>query len=113
MLVRQVRLTRVTSQKPHKKHKCPNKHHHHGVQATHPSSGVDLMNPCRLRGGRPCTCLSEGSLAAGGFSMGGQGLGDRQDRTFGGQRKAWEIEKMHAVGASPSDKGSSTPGRQQ
>ena len=44
----------VTSQKPHKKHKSPNKHHHHGGGAAHPSSGMDLINPCRLRGGRPC-----------------------------------------------------------
>ena len=44
------------SQKPHKKHKSPNKHDH-GGEATHPSNDVDLMNPCRLRGGRPCTCL--------------------------------------------------------
>jgi hypothetical protein len=27
--------------------------------------------------------------------MGGQGLGDRQDRTIGGWRKASEIEKKH------------------
>ena len=42
---------RVTSQKPHKKHKHHNKQQHHGVGAARPSSGVDLMNPCRLRGG--------------------------------------------------------------
>jgi hypothetical protein len=24
--------------------------------AARPCSGVDLMNPCHLRGGRPCTC---------------------------------------------------------
>ena len=47
----------VTSQKPHKKHKSLNKHHHHGGEATHPSSGMDLMFPCRLKGGRPCACL--------------------------------------------------------
>ena len=51
-----VRLTSHES-KPHKKHKSPTKHHHHGGGATHPSSGMDLMNPCRLRGGRHCTCL--------------------------------------------------------
>ncbi len=34
--------------------------------------------------------------------MGGQGLGDRQDRTIGGRRKASEIEKNQA--------GTSTPG---
>jgi len=45
---------RVTSQKPHKKHKSPNKHHHHGGGAARPSSGVDLMNPRRPRSGRPC-----------------------------------------------------------
>jgi hypothetical protein len=49
----------------HKKQK-QDKHHHHGGAAC-PSSGMDLMNPCRwrgmdlmnpcrLRGGRPCTC---------------------------------------------------------
>ena len=38
--------------------------------------------------------------------MDGQGLGDRQDRTIG------EIEKKHAIGASPRA-GTSTPGRQQ
>ena len=32
----------------------PNKHHHHGDGAANPSGGVDLMNPGRLRGGRPC-----------------------------------------------------------
>ena len=41
----------------HKKHK-QDKHHHHGDGAARPSSGVDLMNPCRLRGGRPCACSS-------------------------------------------------------
>jgi hypothetical protein len=40
----------------HKKHKSPTKHHHHGGGAARPSSGVDLINPCRLRGGRPCAC---------------------------------------------------------
>ena len=44
--------------------------------------------------------------------MGGQGLGDRQDRTIGGRRKASEIEKKHAIGAS-SRAGTSTPGRRQ
>jgi hypothetical protein len=45
--------------------------------------------------------------------MGGQGLGDRQDRTIGGRRKASEIEKKHAIiGASPRA-GTSTPGMQQ
>ena len=38
----------------HKKQK-QDKHHHHGG-AARPSSGMDLMNPCRLRGGRPCAC---------------------------------------------------------
>ena len=33
--------------------------------------------------------------------MGGQGLGDRQDRTIGGRHKASEIEKKHAIGAVP------------
>ena len=47
----------VTSQKPHKKHKSPNKHDHHGGEAACPSSGVNLMNPRCLRGGRPCACL--------------------------------------------------------
>jgi hypothetical protein len=44
--------------------------------------------------------------------MGGQGLGDRQDQTIGGRRKASEIEKKHAIGASPRV-GTSTPGRRQ
>ena len=44
--------------------------------------------------------------------MGGQGLGDRQDRIISGQRKASEIEKKHAIGAS-SRAGTSTPGRRQ
>ena len=48
---------RVTSQKPHKKHKSPNKHNHHGGEAARPSSGVDLMNPCRLWSGWPWACL--------------------------------------------------------
>ena len=51
---------RVTSQKMRKKHKQHDKQHHHGVGAARPSSGMDLMNPCRLRGGRPCTCLFQG-----------------------------------------------------
>ncbi len=53
MYVRQVRLA-STSQKPHKKHKSPNKHDHHGGEAVR---GVDLMSPCCLRGGRPCAYL--------------------------------------------------------
>jgi hypothetical protein len=32
----------------------PTKHHHHGGGAANPSGGMDLMNPRRLRGGRPC-----------------------------------------------------------
>jgi hypothetical protein len=46
----------VTSQKPHKKHKSPNKNHHHGGEAACPSSEVDLMNPCCMRGGWPYAC---------------------------------------------------------
>jgi len=46
----------VTNQKLQKKHKSPSKHHHHGGVAAHPSSGMDLMNPCHLRGGRHCAC---------------------------------------------------------
>jgi hypothetical protein len=46
----------VTSQKPRIMQKSANIHHHHGGDAACPSSGVDLMNPCRLRGGRPCAC---------------------------------------------------------
>jgi hypothetical protein len=46
--------------------------------------------------------------------MGGQGLGDRQDQTIGGRRKAREqIEKKHAIGASPREGTSSSPGRRQ
>ena len=41
--------------RPHKMHKQPHKHNHHGGGAAWPSSGVDLMNPHRWRGGRPCT----------------------------------------------------------
>jgi len=52
MYVRQLRLTSHKS-KPHKKHNSPNKHHHHGGGAANPSSGVDMMNPRRPRGGRP------------------------------------------------------------
>jgi hypothetical protein len=33
--------------------------------------------------------------------MGGQGLGDRQDRIIGGRCKASEIEKKYAIGANP------------
>jgi len=50
----------VTSQKPHKKHKSPKKYHHHGGEAANPSSSVDLMNPRRPRGGRPCAHLFSG-----------------------------------------------------
>ena len=39
--------------RPHKKHKQHDKQHHHSGGAARPSSGVDLMNPCRWRGGRP------------------------------------------------------------
>ena len=49
---------RVTSQKPIKKHKSRNKHDHHGGEAARPSSGVDLMNQCCLRGERPCAFFS-------------------------------------------------------
>ena len=42
--------------RPHKKHKQHDKQHHHGIGAARPSSGVDFMNPCRLRGGQPCAC---------------------------------------------------------
>ena len=41
----------VTSQKPHKKHKWPNKHHHHGGGSANPSGGVDSMNPRQPRDG--------------------------------------------------------------
>jgi len=51
---------RVTSQTLHKKHKQYDKQHHHGVGVACPSSGTDLMNPCHLRGGRPCACLFQG-----------------------------------------------------
>ena len=44
--------------------------------------------------------------------MGGRSLGDRQDQIIGGRRKASEIEKKHAIGASPRA-GTSTPGRRQ
>jgi hypothetical protein len=44
--------------RPHKKHNQHDKQNHHGGEATHPSSGVDLMNPCRLSGERPCACSS-------------------------------------------------------
>ena len=54
----------------------------------------------------------EGSLTTGGFSMGGQGLGDRQDQTIGGRHKASEIKTKHATGASPRE-GTRTLGRQQ
>ena len=57
--VRQVRLTSHES-KPHKKHNSPNKHHHHGGGAANPWSGVDLMNWCRRRGGRPCAYFFRG-----------------------------------------------------
>jgi hypothetical protein len=40
----------------HKKHKTTDKHHHHGGGAARPTSGVDLMNPHRPRGRRPCAC---------------------------------------------------------
>ncbi len=56
MWVRQVRLMShelKTTQKAQR----PNKHHHHGDGAAHPSSSVGLMKSCRLRGGRPCACL--------------------------------------------------------
>jgi hypothetical protein len=42
-----------TQTRPHRKHKQHDKHHHHGGGTARPSSGMDLMNPCRWRGGRP------------------------------------------------------------
>ncbi len=51
---------RVMSEKLHKKHKQHDIQYHHGVGATHPSSSVDLMNPNRLKGGRPCACSFQG-----------------------------------------------------
>jgi len=54
----------VTSQKPHKEHKSPNKNHHHGGGATRPSSGVDLMNPHRPRGGVLAHARSNAAIEA-------------------------------------------------
>jgi hypothetical protein len=44
--------------------------------------------------------------------MGGQGLGDRQDRTIGGRCKASEIEKKHAIRPVP-ERELVPPGMQQ
>jgi hypothetical protein len=52
MYVRQVRLTSHESETTQKA-QSPNKHDHHGGEAARPSSGVDLINLCRLRMG-PC-----------------------------------------------------------
>ena len=49
--------------RPHKKHKQHHKHHHHGGEAACPSRGVDLMNPCRWRGGRPAAKFSDAVVA--------------------------------------------------
>ena len=49
--------------RPHKKHKQQHKHHHHGGGAACPSRGVDLMNPCRWRGGRPAAKFSDAVVA--------------------------------------------------
>ena len=57
MQVGGVRLTSHESKTTQKAQITPTTHHHHGGGAARPSSGVDLMNPCRLRGGRPCACL--------------------------------------------------------
>jgi hypothetical protein len=54
-----------------------------------------LVTPGRQQGIARTLRQVEGSLTTGGFSMGGQGLGDRQDRTIGGWRKASEIKKKH------------------
>ena len=45
--------------RPQKNHKQHDKQHHHvhGGGAARPSSGVDLMNPCRERGERPSAYL--------------------------------------------------------
>ena len=56
---------RVTSQKPHKEHKQHGKHHHHGGGAARPSSNMDLMKPCRLKGGRPCARLPNAAVEKG------------------------------------------------
>jgi len=55
MYVRWVRLTSHESEIT-QKHKQHDKYHHHGGGAARPSSGVVLMNPSHLRGGRPCAC---------------------------------------------------------
>ena len=47
----------------HKKHKQHYKYHHHGGGATRPSSGVDLMNPCRRRNGWPVACFFDAVIA--------------------------------------------------
>ena len=56
MKVRRVQLMSHKSKTPQTAQR-PNKHHHHSDEAAHPSSGMDLMNPCCLRGGWPCACL--------------------------------------------------------
>jgi hypothetical protein len=43
--------------RPHKKHKRPYKHHHHGGRAACPSSCMSLLNPHHQRGGWPCAYL--------------------------------------------------------
>jgi len=55
-------MTRLDQNRQHKQH---DKQHHHFGGVARPSSGVDLMNPCRPRGGRPsanflqCRCQSD------------------------------------------------------
>ena len=57
--IRQVTTTRQDQNTQHTTQR-PNKHHHHGGGAVNPSGGVDLMNPRRLRGGRPCPWFFQG-----------------------------------------------------
>jgi hypothetical protein len=40
------------------------RHHHYGGGAANPSRGMDLMNPRRLRDGRPCACSFQGAIEA-------------------------------------------------
>jgi hypothetical protein len=97
---------RVTSQTPHKKHKTPTKHHHRGGWAARPSSGVDLMNPCCLRCGRPCAysfrCRLRSDLTANSLTPMGLGGNEKiPPRRFHTVGIVWEIHRHRTATQLP------------
>jgi hypothetical protein len=48
--------------RPPKKHKQPSKHNHHGGRVAHPSNGINLTNPSRLRMGGLARVFSKATV---------------------------------------------------